>query len=638
MDIVLYFNISSICLSLTVLVAYILRGKTPQREYSAFLTLICMVFLSNIIEFACGIGHTFLLDNRKFNIVCIVLLFLVRFLCVVTCLVYMVYTTETSSIVNTNWNALLSLFVVTGVVLIIGSVKYGWMFWFDNNNRFQRGPYILLYYLIVMAFYLFCMMILLRFGNRINYVKRIAMISLMIFPVVATVIQFIYPRITVEGFAFSIGLLWIFLSMPKNAYLYDSTLNVLNQYAFDTKVNIALNNNAEFMLIILNIRNKNYISEQNGMEYYHSMLQSILGFFRKYVKRDELFYLGDGRFAVFTYQMDEHKNKKVAKHVIDKIKKEIIQETEDAEVKVGCALLEAGQDISDLNDVYNYFDYLDMNGSLTEGRVNLGEELDISYAKRIDKIESAIDRALQKTNFEVYYQPIYSVQEKRYVAAEALLRMFDEDLGVVAPDEFIPVAEKNGSIIKIGELVLNNVCEFLSKASLESLGLQYIEVNLSAVECMESDLPQKVEAILKKYNIDMKRINLEITETALADDTKVLADNMYKLRKKGITFSLDDYGTGYSNISYILNLPFGFVKIDKSLLWQCVDNEKAVIALKASMNMIHDMGMKIIVEGVENEEMVDLLKQTSCDYMQGYFYSKPVKKEDFVSFLRNSIE
>lgn len=638
MDIVLYFNISSICLSLTVLVAYILRGRTPQRDYSAFLTLISIVFLSNIIELACGIGHTFFLNYRDYNIVCIVLLFLARFFCVVTCLAYMVYTTETSSIVNTHWNALLSLFVVIGMILIIGSVKYGWMFYFDENNRFQRGPYILLYYLIVMAFYLFCMMILLRFGNSINYARRIAMVSLMIFPVVATVIQFLYPRLAVEGFAFSIGLLWIFLSMPKSAYLYDSTLNVLNQYAFDTKVNIALNNNAEFMLIILNIRNKNFISEQNGMEYYHTMLHEILGFFKKYVKQDELFYLGDGRFAVFTYQMDERKNNKVAKRVIDKIKKEIALETEDAEVKVGCALLESNQDVSELKDVYNYFDYLDVNGSMTEGRVNLGGDLDISYVKRAEKIESAIDRALQKTSFEVYYQPIYSIREKRYIAAEALLRMWDEDLGMVSPDEFIPVAEKNRTIIKIGEVVLNSVCEFLSKVSLESLGLQYIEVNLSAVECMERNLPQKVEAILEKHNIDKKSINLEITETALADDTNILADNMYKLRKKGITFSLDDYGTGYSNINYILNLPFALVKIDKSLLWQCMDNQKAMIALKSTMNMIHDMGMKIVVEGVENEEMVEILKQTPCDYVQGYFYSKPMKEEDLLDFLHNVIE
>lgn len=637
MDIVLYFNISAICLSLTVLIAYILRGKNPQRDYYALFVLICTVFMSNVLEFMFAVSHTILNNNRTLNLILLSVYFLSRFLCVVLCVTYMVYTTETTSIVNTHWNAILALFAVGGIALIVGSTKFGWMFYFDEQNQYHRGQYILLYYLVVMIFYLFCMMILLRFGNSINYTKRIAMIALMIFPVLAVAVQFLYPDINVEGFAFSIGLLWIFLAMPKNAYLYDSVLNVLNQYAFDSKVNIALENDAEFMLIILSIRNKSFILEQNGMEYYHGMLQNVIGFFRKYVKSNELFYLGDGRFAVFTYQMDEHKNEKIANKVIKKMKKEIPLSADDAEVKVSCALLEAGQDVSSLNDVYNYFEYLDVNGSVTEGKVNLGDEIDISHVKRAEKIESAIDRALQKTSFEVYYQPIYSVEEKRFIAAEALLRMKDDDLGIVSPEEFIPIAEKNGTIIKIGELVLRSICEFLTQVPIQDLGIRYIEVNLSAVECMEHSLPEKIEAILDKYHIDKKFINLEVTETALADDTKILADNMYKLRKKGITFSLDDYGTGYSNINYILNLPFGIVKIDKTLLWQCVDNEKAIIALKSSMNMIHDMGMEIVVEGVENEEMVEIIKQMPCDYLQGYYFSKPMKDEDFIWFLSNTM-
>lgn len=637
MDIVLYFNISAICLSLTVLIAYIMRGRTPQREYSAFFVLVCCVFASNIMEVLCDAGQTILLENRKFNIAVTVLYFLCRFLSVILCVTYMVYTTETTSVVNMHWNAILALITTVGIGMILGSVRYKWIFYFDEKNVYHRGDDILFYYLLVMLFFLFCMMILLKFGSCINYTKRIAMVAIMIFPVISVAVQFVYPGINVEGFSFSIGLLWIFLCMPKNAYLFDSVLNVLNQYAFDSKVSMALKNEAEFMLILLNIRNKGFIMEQNGMEYYHEMLQKIIGYFKRYVKNNELFYLGDGRFAVFTYQMDEHKNKKIGTQVVKKIKKEIDLHADDAEAKVGCVLLEAHQDIDCLQDVYSYYEYLDINTTIAEGKVNIGRQIDISNVKRVEEIENAIDRALQKTNFEIYYQPIYSVQQKRFVAAEALLRMHDENLGTISPDEFIPIAEKNGAIIKIGELVLERVCEFLNKVSIEKLGVEYIEINLSAVECTEKDLSDKIESILHKYHIHSRAINLEITETALAQDTKVLADNMYRLRKRGVTFSLDDYGTGYANISYILNLPFEMVKIDKTLLWQCMDNEKAVIALKSSMDMIHDLGMKIIVEGVENEEMIAVLNDMPCDFQQGYYYAKPLKEEELVHFLGNNI-
>ena len=309
----------------------------------------------------------------------------------------------------------------------------------------------------------------------------------------------------------------------------------------------------------------------------------------------------------------------------------------DIEVWAVGALLVLPYDVKNINDVYNYLEYLEIMPSLKNGSTYEGRHLDIAYMRRYDEIERAIDRALIQTSFDVYYQPIYSTKEKRIVAAEALLRMYDEEMGFVSPDEFIPIAEKNGKIIEIGHLVLEKVCQFLQKEDIRKYGIHYIEVNLSIIECIQKELPQRIEELMKKYKVDCTQINLEITETALAQNHEILAANMKKINEMGVTFSLDDYGTGYSTITYMMTLPFKIVKIDKSILWSSFQNEKAMIALCASINMIKDMDMEIVVEGVESEKMATKLAELGCDYLQGFYFSKPLPEKQFKEYLTKSM-
>ena len=186
-------------------------------------------------------------------------------------------------------------------------------------------------------------------------------------------------------------------------------------------------------------------------------------------------------------------------------------------------------------------------------------------------------------------------------------------------------------------MVLESVCRFLQKEDITQYGLHYIEVNLSIIECMQDILPQEIGKILDKYGVSPQLLNLEITETALAQSKTILADNMHKINEMGVSFSLDDYGTGYSTITYMMTLPFKIVKIDKSILWSSFENERAMIALCASINMIKDMNMEIVVEGVESREMADRLIQLGTDYLQGYYFSKPLPEKQFIECVSKTI-
>lgn len=175
------------------------------------------------------------------------------------------------------------------------------------------------------------------------------------------------------------------------------------------------------------------------------------------------------------------------------------------------------------------------------------------------------ERLLSFRNSFDTYLPIYSIEKQKFLSAEALIRLYDDTYGFISPELFITAAERNGTILQIGDYILDEVCRFLKRCGKERIPLDYIEINLSMVQCMQQELVEKVQFYLNKYNLKPDQINLEITETAASTAQDIVEDNIQKLSKQGISFSLDDYGTGYSNISRIISLPFHIVKLERAL-------------------------------------------------------------------------
>ncbi len=220
----------------------------------------------------------------------------------------------------------------------------------------------------------------------------------------------------------------------------------------------------------------------------------------------------------------------------------------------------------------------------------------------------------------------------KFVSAEALIRLIDDKYGFVSPGLFIPAAEASGAIHQIGDYVIDAVCEFMSKCDLDKMGLEYIEINLSAAQCVETDLVFKVLSTLDKYKLTPDKINLEMTETAADADPSMVDSNLKRLNEKGIRFSLDDYGTGYSNIKRVISLPFDIVKLDKSFVDE-MDDPQMWIVIKNTVNMLHEMKKDILVEGVEEEKTLNRFLNLGCEYIQGFYFSKPLPAREFIKFM-----
>ena len=253
-----------------------------------------------------------------------------------------------------------------------------------------------------------------------------------------------------------------------------------------------------------------------------------------------------------------------------------------------------------------------------------------------NNIDEIIDTALEEDEFEVYYQPIINMKEKKFKSAEALVRLISKKYGFINPGLFIPYAEKNGRIADIDTIVMKKVFKFISSDDFKKIGLDYIEINLSMVDCMDNTLADRIINLMKEYNIAAKNINLEITESYDSLNNEASKENIKKLEEYGINFSLDDYGTGYSNIERFSKFPIKIVKIDKSLV-DLANEESMKLVLKNTFKLIRELDRETVVEGVETEEQVIMFEEFGCNYIQGYYYSKPLPLNDFISFIEKKM-
>ena len=241
---------------------------------------------------------------------------------------------------------------------------------------------------------------------------------------------------------------------------------------------------------------------------------------------------------------------------------------------------------------------------------------------------------LEKGEFEVYYQPIVKTGTGETVGAEALIRWIHPKIGFIPPDVFIGLMEKTGFIIKLGQFVLEEVLKQLKRWELFKFKQIQVSINVSMVEIATGEFVEHVEKQIDYHQVNPELLKFEITEGVAMISEKQTEKYFHNLKKLGVGISLDDFGTGYTSFTYLKKFPADILKIDKSLVDYILTNEEDKRIVKAMIELGHNLGMEIVVEGIETKNMVELLASYGCDYMQGYYFSKPLPVFEFQKLLR----
>lgn len=526
-------------------------------------------------------------------------------------------------------------FIINTALLVV-NLFYPCVFTIDEGGHYGREAGMIYTYVMAAFYMAIGFVVVVKYRYRISKRRFVSIIA--IFPIVlsATVVQVFRPQMPIEMFADALGLLFAALMIQSPEMMVSSSTGLSKMTVYMDDVKNALENGRDIRIIMINMENNRTLRDMLGVVEYHRLLRVFAEKLELAVKerrlQAELYYLNDGMFrCIFDYRSMEHACE-LAELINAEFSDGFCFNDVVLNIRLNICITDCPQDIDNVNDIMRFGPELSKHSYTGQ----LMYAKDIFVREKYDlmrDMDVVIEKAMTTGGLSVYYQPIYSVSEKRYKSAEALIRLKDDKYGFVPPDIFIPAAEQNGMIHKIGRFVLSEVCRFIAGDEFKASGLECIEVNLSVMQCMSTTLADEVREVMDRFGVRPGQINLEITETAAAYAQATMMDNINSLTDSGIAFSLDDFGTGYSNMKRIALMPFEIVKLDKTFT-EMSTSEKMRLVVKNTIIMVKDMNLKIVVEGVETEDMAKDFSELGVDYIQGYYYSRPLPLQDFLEEVR----
>lgn len=511
-------------------------------------------------------------------------------------------------------------------------------FYYLEDNKYYQGFGAGFGYFYIAYYFLLNIVLLLRRWKRVEPNMKVILLIYSFVAIGAIFIQYEIRNLLLTSAGNLIVLFMIYLSMQNPNELINPVTGVGNDDALMLRLKqiLSYENDEEGSIITVAVKQFHHINTLFGVENGRKLMDEAGIFLYQLAGRFHVFYNGNGIFTLII------QSKVDSEEILEKIK---CRFAEEWQVQQNSIVMDAGfvvqhypKDFSTEAEFIQMREYLlgQMRKSGTQNIIRTDEKM-IEKFWRISRVEMAIRTALEENTLQVYYQPIYSLEEKRIVSLEALVRLKDPELGFVPPDEFIPIAEKNGSIIQIGDRVLEESCKFLAKHVLSnvSLGLQTIQINMSVAQCMQQNLKEKIVPILSRYHVPPTMITLEITESTAINTTSLMQRHMKELGELGIRFAVDDYGSGNSNSSYLVKFPFKEVKIDKEMTWAYFQNDTARIILENEIKVMKKLGIPIVVEGIEKLEQSEEMERLGVQYIQGYYYGKPLPEAECLRYIRN---
>ena len=629
-----HYDIAAFFVSLVVLFNVFIKQRIPTRVSKAFKFLAIDLFFANIFDIIT------IFTISYYSMVPVWLNYLLNILSLLTYnslpVFYIISIISSTMTEDEKFPQKVKFFVfipITLVILLIITTPITKsVIYFDSTGKYCIGP---LFDVLTVTGFIYLIMVAVHGIMKRKSLRTEQAVTIIVYTlstIIALIISNIYISLLIPLFFASLSVLITYLSLDNPSEYTDPIMDIYNKKAFMITTASYYNSNKSFYVLGVQLEGISYLNESIGYNNLNKLLILLARRLCGICGKNNIFRLSGSKLAII-FNPDE-------KNIDDKLLELQLLFTQTVKVsnielspKVKMALFqcpEAADHYVKLNDLI--FDTL--NSPLAEsGKIFNANKNVLEKSRREYIIVQILKQALSQNKFEVYYQPIYSVKDKKFTTAEALVRLNNSELGFVSPEEFIPLAERNGLILLIGEFVFRSVCKFIIHNRIWEKGIEYIHVNLSVIQCMQEKMHEQLLSIMDYYGLEYKYIQLEVTETAAVASSDTLLKNMELLIEKNMNFALDDYGTGYSNTSSILKYPFRCIKLDKSIIWAAMKNQKAKKLLLHTIAMFKDMGIELVAEGIETQEMADELIKMKCDYLQGFLYSKPITSDALLKLL-----
>lgn len=615
-----------------LLIWYYTEKKVPLRSYRCFSYVIVSAFGATVLEI---LTYSFAMKGDSipfalsYFILSVQMLFIHTFFTCITNYLLMLAWVDTK-----NNKALKYTFIASWILILVICLLNPFLGWAANltNGVYSiKGVGFVLYGIDAIMVILMGWVLIAKRQN-FTFLRKTIVMFLFISAIVAGVAQeFNFAPMLNLVIAMFCMVLYLFGQGPEVDI--DKLTKQFSRKFFVNYVKDRFMDKKAFSLIVLDLDDFKYINQSYGVATGDILLQQIGEYLENMSQNHRVFHYGADQFCV-VLENGKTTAVDVANEIVERFGKPWVLDKPEVVISATLCIVDCPRDADNPEKLIEIIDYTMENAkSICKGGIAYAADIDFEKNHTFKDVEKAVKDAIASGSIMVHYQPIYSVDKDCYISAEALARLHDEKLGWIAPDVFIGIAEKSGLIIELGEIILHKVCRFIKESDLKKTTIEYIEVNVSSLQLMQSGFADRMMEIMKQYDVEASQINIEITETAMMTSYAVVSDNLIKIEDYNIPISLDDYGSGYANINYLNSMPFKYIKLDRDMIWAAFKKQKARITLEYTIKMLNALNLQIIAEGVETEEMRDELIRFGCHYLQGWFYSKAVPGEVFVAMI-----
>ena len=626
-----YFELSSLILLLFMAVAYYSRKKFPIPVFKLF--GVCIAAM--VVNVSLNITGCILLDHTGVDpfwheLINELYYFSQIFLSYLL-FAYVFYRIGKSLRFSPIYSLTLLPSAAVGLIIFSNSAHH--LFFglvLDENGMYSisHGPLFFLIYAVS------SLNVFSAFVYTIYYIKKLPKKVLFVFistvgiALSGIIIQYFLPTIILAGLSYTLIMILAVITINDPDEKVDRISKAFNNDAFIEYINNQRFEKQRKYYIAFEIDSFGMFNNMFGLVSANELLSTIRKILETINKKAYVFKTKSSRFIILLRNKEEQLE--MVNEIKEKFSSPILVSGKEVNILIHLFYF-TNDNVFKNSDTYN--DFISRSLSMINFKEENYVELDDKFLKiiyRERKIKELLENYLKtKTGLYMVYQPIYDTKKNAFNHFEALIRMSDTgELGYVGPSEFIPIAENNGLANEIDDFVFNETCAFLSR----NPKIEILEINISCAEFFNNPSDRYINTI-KKYDIDPSRVCLEITETIAVKYPEKTQAFMSDLGKYGVRFAMDDFGSGYSNIARFITLPFSLAKLDKTLL----DPSKRIgIFFDSAVQLFQNLNIPIVIEGVENEEQLELVKKKKIDYIQGYYFAKPLREENLKQFLKGN--
>ena len=625
------FSIAAVLLSIQIVANFIRFNRVTNAQSTVFIVLVVDNALTALTSIIKWVARTFMDEPPLYVIeMCSYIYFITHFL-VVFLMFFYLFSTIKKLRELTIWIRgviLVPAFFILLAVLSNPATHY--IFYHSMDGVYHRNSGIVVLYIGFVYYMGLILFALIYYRKSFSARRRNIILFVLAMAIASTLIQLFFIDLVVECVTEAVCALILFLFIQNPMERLDPDLDVLSNAAILDRMKHNLMSRTRFDMVEVILPEISEYEHTGGQESMTLLLKSVAYFLSTRAETMNIYRIDKGAFALEILTPHTGEVSAVIKTIQERFEKpwgedQVMQSVRMLHITLPTEM----QDDILMQGVMNRF-----AKSPHEIRLMTTSDFDLGAIKRNREINGALVRAMEKNNFEMRYTPVYSQALERVVAAEVALRFFDEELGYVYDDELFRFAQQNGNVMQLGELIFDRTCSFIKEKKLDTYGLSFLGVRLHPSMCLQYHVMERLKDIMDKYELDPKMICLMLSEYTVSTAGSDFKESVAELEKTGVRICLEDYGSGFTSITSIFEMPFSVLKINQSVIKAAMGNDKARITMECTLTMARELDMMTMVEGIDDKEYFNMIENMACDLAKGNYFYEQLIEDEFLEVIQ----